>query len=95
MSAPTEGNEKAGGEPAAAALVPARTPITLGQMVKLGGLAGTGGEAKWLINSGQVRVNGEVELRRGRKLTEGDTIEVDAARVVVASVDPGVDARGG
>jgi ribosome-associated protein len=36
----------------------------------------TGGEAKVLIQSGDVQVNGAVELRRGRKLVGGDTVQV-------------------
>ena len=50
--------------------------MTLGQALKASGLAGTGGEAKVLIQFGEVRVNGEVETRRGRKLQSGDVIEV-------------------
>jgi ribosome-associated protein len=37
---------------------------------------GSGGEAKVLIQGGEVRVNGEVETRRGRKLQRGDVVEV-------------------
>ncbi len=48
--------------------------ITLGDALKLCGLAPTGGQAKVLIQSGQVSVNGEVETRRKRKLREGDVI---------------------
>jgi ribosome-associated protein len=59
--------------------VPATLPITLGQFVKLAGLAGTGGEAKMLILSGMVHVNGRTETRRGRKLAAGDLVEVGAA----------------
>ena len=50
--------------------------ITLGQALKAADLAGSGGEAKVLIQSGEVLVNGEVETRRGRKLLPGDVIEV-------------------
>jgi ribosome-associated protein len=50
--------------------------ITLQALLKLSGAADTGGQAKWLISSGTVLVNGEVETRRGRKLTAGDRIEV-------------------
>lgn len=49
---------------------------TLGQALKIWGIAGTGGEAKVLIQFGEVLVNGEVETRRGRKLQEGDVVEV-------------------
>lgn len=50
--------------------------ITLGQALKLSGIVGTGGEAKLLIQDGEVRVNGETETRRGRKLRSGDVVEV-------------------
>ena len=50
--------------------------ITLGQALKASDLVGSGGEAKVLIQAGEVRVNGEVETRRGRKLEVGDVVEV-------------------
>lgn len=50
--------------------------MTLGQALKASGIVGTGGEAKVLIQFGEVRVNGETETRRGRKLKTGDVIEV-------------------
>jgi ribosome-associated protein len=50
--------------------------ITLNEALKLSGLAETGGQAKLMIQSGQVRVNGEVETRRKRRLREGDVIAV-------------------
>ena len=45
--------------------------ITLDALMKAAGLAGTGGEAKVRIQGGEVKVNGEVETRRGRKLRGG------------------------
>jgi ribosome-associated protein len=56
---------------------------TLGQALKVSNLVGSGGEAKVLIQSGEVRVNGEVEMRRGRKLKEGDVVEVGDERLEV------------
>lgn len=58
--------------------------IRLGQFLKLADLAGTGGEGKILIASGDVTVNGEVDTRRGRQLHSGDVVEVlgEKARVV-------------
>ena len=50
--------------------------VTLGQALKASNLVGSGGEAKVLIQGGEVRVNGEVETRRGRKLQRGDVVEV-------------------
>ena len=58
--------------------------IRLGQFLKLADLIGTGGEGKILISSGDVTVNGEVDLRRGRQLRKGDVVDVlgRTARVV-------------
>ncbi|MFS8861413.1 RNA-binding S4 domain-containing protein [Synechococcus sp. B60.1] len=56
---------------------PAGDPlIKLDQFLKLTGVVPTGGQAKQLIQAGQVRVNGEVETRRGRKLRRGDVVAV-------------------
>ncbi|MCD8151483.1 MAG: RNA-binding S4 domain-containing protein [Clostridiales bacterium] len=46
--------------------------IKLGQAMKLAGCVDSGVEAKEVIQNGEVEVNGEVDLRRGRKLKEGD-----------------------
>ena len=56
---------------------------TLGQALKIWGVAGTGGEAKVLIQFGEVLVNGEVETRRGRHLQPGDVVEVGDERMEV------------
>ena len=55
--------------------------ITLDALLKATGLAGSGGGAKVLIAEGQVRVNGEVDTRRGRKLRTGDEVTLGAALV--------------
>ena len=51
-----------------------REPVELYKVLKFEGLASSGGEAKLLIDDGQVSVNGEVETRRRRKIVDGDTI---------------------
>jgi ribosome-associated protein len=51
--------------------------IKLDQFLKVVGVAPTGGIAKLMIQSGDVKVNGEVETRRGRKLIVGDRVTVD------------------
>jgi ribosome-associated protein len=58
--------------------------IRLGQFLKLADLIDTGGEGQVLIASGDVTVNGEVDLRRGRQLRPGDVVTVQgrSARVV-------------
>ncbi len=60
--------------------------IRLGQLLKLAGAVSGGAEAKLLIASGQVSVNGEPELRRGRQLHPGDLVRVgaDDLRIVAA-----------
>jgi ribosome-associated protein len=56
---------------------------TLGRALKAAGLVGTGGEAKVLIQAGEVIVNGEVETRRGHTLEEGDVVEVGDERLEI------------
>jgi len=58
--------------------------IRLGQLLKLAGLAESGGEARELVQDGAVRVNGDVETRRGRQLNRGDVVEVGAQAVRIA-----------
>jgi ribosome-associated protein len=57
--------------------------IRLGELLKLAGVVSTGGEAKLLLGSTEVRVNGELESRRGRQLRAGDEVLVgdEALRV--------------
>ncbi len=50
--------------------------IPLDQFLKLQGVVESGGHAKLLIRDGQVRVNGLIETRRGRKLRRGDIVEL-------------------
>jgi ribosome-associated protein len=57
--------------------------ITLDALLKATGLVGSGGEAKALIATGVVRVNGDTEIRRGRKLRAGDTVALRDALVRV------------
>lgn len=56
---------------------------TLGRALKAAGLVGTGGEAKVLIQAGEVSVNGDVETRRGRRLEVGDVVEVGDERLEI------------
>ncbi|MEU4360703.1 RNA-binding S4 domain-containing protein [Promicromonospora sp. NPDC023987] len=50
--------------------------IRLGQFLKLADLAEDGAQARDLIADGEVRVNGDVETRRGRQLVRGDVVSV-------------------
>ena len=57
--------------------------IKLDQFLKATNVAQSGGEAKQLIRSGEVAVNGEMELRRGRKLYDQDIVTVAEAAFTV------------
>jgi ribosome-associated protein len=59
--------------------------IELYKLLKLANLAASGGEAKYMISEGMVRVNGEVETRKRRKVVACDTAECDGGRVTVSS----------
>ena len=57
--------------------------ITLTQFLKMQGFASTGGQAKFLVKELNIRVNGEKEDRRGRKLYPGDVVIVDGRKFVI------------
>lgn len=65
----------------------AAEPLRLDQFLKLRGVAETGGQAKVLIQGGEIRVNGQLETRRRRKLAPGDVVEYYSRRFVVEA-DP-------
>lgn len=50
--------------------------ITLGQLLQLADLISTGGMAKWFLSEYEVLINGEQDQRRGRKLRQGDKVEI-------------------
>jgi ribosome-associated protein len=60
--------------------------IRLGQFLKLAGLADDGGEAKAMIEDGEVSVNGRVDTRRGRQLHDGDVITCAGRSVRLVAV---------
>ena len=59
--------------------------IRLGQLLKLANLIDSGSEAKTVIAAGLVRVNDEVELRRGRQLQAGDVVTIAGHRARVSN----------
>ncbi len=69
--------------------IPTRTitlddrPINLTQVLKLAGCVQSGGEAKMLIAAGQVKVNGQVELRKRCQMKAGDKIAIDGGPTIV------------
>jgi len=63
--------------------------IRLSQLLKLANVVQDGAEAKFRIANKEVRVNGEVEIRRGRKLRTGDRVEFDGLLYqVVQNISP-------
>ena len=55
--------------------------IKLGQAMKAAGLAGSGVEAKEVIQDGLVKVNGQTDTRRGRKLYAGDIVSYNEEEI--------------
>jgi ribosome-associated protein len=61
-----------------------RQPIELYQLLKLADLAASGGEAKFAIARGEVRVNGQVETRKRKKIVAGDLVEFAGVQIRIA-----------
>lgn len=57
--------------------------IKLGQALKAAGLVESGVEAKEVIQDGEVRVNGETDTRRGRKLYDGDVVQFNGQEIKI------------
>ena len=57
--------------------------IKLGQLLKLADLVSDGVEAKFLIQDGKVKVNGEIDTRRGRKVYHGDVVACGGEEIKV------------
>ena len=57
--------------------------IKLGDALKAGGVVEAGVEAKFAIQDGLVKVNGAVEMQRGKKLYDGDKVEYDGETVTI------------
>ena len=59
--------------------------IKLGQALKAAGLVSSGVDAKYVISEGLVKVDGLVELQRGKKLYDGAVVEYDGEEIVIRS----------
>ena len=57
--------------------------IKLGQALKAANLVESGVDAKFVIQDGLVRVNGEVSYQRGKKLVAGDVVEFDGEKIII------------
>ena len=66
-----------------------REPVELFKILKFEGMVATGGEAKQVIARGQVRVNGEVETRKRKKIVAGDTVEFGRDRIRIQLTETG------
>ena len=58
-----------------------KEPVELYKILKLAGLASSGGEAKALIAAGEVLVNGTTETRKRKKIISGDVIEMGQEKI--------------
>ena len=57
--------------------------IKLGQALKAAGLVESGVDAKFVIQDGLVKVNGQIETQRGKKLVAGDMVEFDGQQIKI------------
>ena len=57
--------------------------IKLGQALKAAGLVESGVDAKFVIQDGLVKVNGQIETQRGKKLVAGDVVEFDGQQIKI------------
>jgi len=58
-------------------------PVELYKILKFEGMTSSGGEAKQVIEQGQVLVNGKVETRKRKKITSGDVIEFASEKISI------------
>lgn len=61
--------------------------IKLGQAIKLAGMVSSGVEAKDMIQDGLVKVNGDVEFQRGKKVRPGDVVEFNNESIKIVNKD--------
>jgi ribosome-associated protein len=57
--------------------------IKLDQLLKLSGISSSGAQAKHLVLDGKVLVNHEVEIRRGKKIRNGDIVEIEGEETLI------------
>ena len=57
--------------------------IKLGQALKAAGLVESGVDAKFVVQDGLVKVNGQIETQRGKKLVAGDVVEYDGQTIKI------------
>ena len=57
--------------------------ITLGQLLKFADIVSSGSEAKIFLQENEILVNGVPDNRRGRKLRDGDVVEIKSEKIVI------------
>lgn len=57
--------------------------IKLDQLLKFSGISDTGADAKLIISEGKVKVNGQPELQRGKKLSKGDRVDIEGTTLLI------------
>jgi len=62
---------------------PKSVALCLYQFLKMNAIADTGGHAKVMIQAGEVKLNGQIETRRRKKLSMGDVVELNGRKWVV------------
>lgn len=67
--------------------------IRMDHLMKLVGMVSSGGEAKHVIQNGDVKFNGEVCIMRGKKVRVGDTVEFDNQTILIVSKENELQAR--
>jgi ribosome-associated protein len=63
-----------------------REPIELHKLLKFENLVQSGGEAKFVISEGLVRLNGDIETRKRKKVFDGDVVEFNGEKFRVAAI---------
>ena len=63
-----------------------KEPVELYKLLKFESIASSGGEAKYLITEGQVKVNGEIETRKRKKLVAGDVVEFQQEKMKLVMI---------
>ena len=61
--------------------------IRIDQLLKYASIVGTGGEAKYIISEGMVKVNGETVTQRGKKIRHEDIVEVNDIQLKILTPD--------
>jgi ribosome-associated protein len=79
-------NQNNGVQDSVTKVIVRESPVELYKILKMENLAASGGEAKLLIADGQVKVNGEIETRKRKKIFPGDVVEFAGNRLQIFQI---------